>query len=227
MGKLQIGLTIIRAVLSVTAIAVCIHAVFFNGRLDVALVAGVVLLALAQLLSSFTRSGAKNDNGSSIKDLMSANNTLGQDHSLLRQRMDRLESAMASGHTAAAGQLDSQVQALEHSVSALARQHVPDEPQVTGAPLRAEPAPAVPAGPREVDLFLEPIVRLSENRTAYYRATLSVRHGDGERLPLSRIAREAERDGYLGELDLSVFERAVPVIRRLQNKGRDISVFCP
>ncbi|MDH3740998.1 MAG: EAL domain-containing protein, partial [Hyphomicrobiales bacterium] len=178
-------------------------------------------------LSTFARTDAKHDDASSIKDLMTANNSLGQDQSLLRRRMDRLESAMASGHTAAAEQLDSQVQALEHSVSALTRQHAPDEPQASGAPLRAQPAPAFSAGPREVDLFLEPIVRLSENRTAYYRATLSVRHGDGERLPLSRIAREAERDGYLGELDLSVFERAVPVIRRLQNKGRDISVFCP
>lgn len=242
MSKLQIGLAILLAVLSVMAIVTCIYAVLFNGRLDVALVAGVILLGLAQLLSLFTRAGDKRDDFTSIKDLMTANNSLGQEQSLLRRRMDRMEAAMASGHTAAAEQLDAQMRALEHSVSALTRPHeasphapglhetspyVSSAPEMAEAALRAEPTFDNAAGPRETDLFLEPIVRLSENRTAYYRATLSVRQGDGERLPLSRIAREAERDGYLSELDLSVFERAAPVIRRLQAKGRDIAVFCP
>lgn len=245
MSKLQIGLAVIRAVLSVTAIVVCIYAVLFNSRLDVALIAGIILLGLAQLLGLFTRPGAKRDDSTGIRDLMTANNSLGQEQSLLRRRMDRMESAMASGHTAAAEQLDSQVRALEHSVSALTRQHVapevrdrnaapvrnetPDlnEPTFADPPLRTEPTFNNAAGPREVDLFLEPIVRLSENSTAYYRATLSVRQGDGERLPLSRVAREAERGGYLSELDLTVFKRAVPVIRRLQNNGRNVAVFCP
>lgn len=238
MSKLHISLAAVLAVLSVAAIVTCIYAVVFNSRLDVALVTGVVLLGLAQLLGLFARSSTKPDHSTSITDLMTANSSLGQEQSLLRRRMDRIESAMASGHTAAAEQLDSQVRALEHSVSALTRQHAsprhvssedphPNEPTFAEPPLRAEPTLDNPAGPREVDLFLEPIVQLSENRTAYYRATLSVRRGDGERLPLSRVAREAERGGYLSELDLSVFERAVPVIRRLQNKGRNVSVFCP
>jgi len=233
MSKLQIGLAIVLAVLSVMAIVICIYAVLFNGRLDVALVAGVILLGLAQLLGLFTRASAERDDSSGINDLMTANSSLGQDQSLLRRRMDRIEAAMASGHTAAAEQLDSQVRALEHSVSALTRRHAApeaperNEPTIAEPPLRAEPTFGNSAGPREVDLFLEPIVRLSENRTAYYRATLSVRQGDGERLPLSKIAREAERGGYLSELDLSVFERTVPVIRRLQNNGRNVAVFCP
>ena len=123
MSKLQIGLAIVLAVLSVMAIAICIYAVLFNGRLDVALVAGVILLGLAQLLGLFTRASAERDDTSGINDLMTANSSLGQDQSLLRRRMDRIEAAMASGHTAAAEQLDSQVRALEHSVSALTRQH--------------------------------------------------------------------------------------------------------
>ena len=81
--------------------------------------------------------------------------------------------------------------------------------------------------PRELDLYLQPIVLLAENRTAYYRASLAVRKSDEVSIPVSQISREAERAGFLGQLDLATFERALPIIRRLHDKGRTTAVFCP
>ena len=224
MSKLQILLAIVLTALSVAALAACAYAIFFNGQLGAALLAGVILLAMAQLLSLFTRAGLKRDAVVNIKDLMTANDTLSREQLMLRRRLDRVETALSSGNSAASIQLETQVSALEHSVAALAKQNINSTPE---AAARVEPAFDASVPPGELDLFLEPIIRLAENRTAYYRATLAIRKGENDRLPVSRIAREAERAGFLGDLDLTVFEMAAPVIRRLQNKGRNVAVFCP
>ena len=243
----QIILAVVLAVLSMLAIGAVAFALFYGGRLDIALVGGVVLLAFAQLLSLFARAGGKRESFGNIKDLMTANDTLSQEQALLRRRLDRVEAAMAAGHTAASEQLDAQVRALEHSVSALARHNQPKPapaPASATAPATAPPSAPAPASPpaasnrmepvfdsgqppRELDVYLEPIVHLPENRTAYYRASLAVRRGEGEAVPVASIAREAERAGFLGELDMTIFERVTPVIRRLLHKGRMTAVFCP
>ncbi len=220
----QILLAIVLAALSVVAIGVCLYALVFDGRLDFALIGAVILLALAQLISLFTRAGSKQDAIVNIKDLMQANASLSEEHSLVRRRLERMETNFISGENAAAERLDAQVSALEHSVSALTRQGRQD---LQPSDNRAEPFLETRPTPRELDLFLEPIVGLAENRTAYYRASLAVRNNNGERLPVSKIARDAERAGFLSELDLAIFERAAPVIRRFQNNRRNIAVFCP
>ncbi len=220
----QTILAVVLAVLSIMAIGLCMHAVVFNARLDVALVASVILLASAQLIFVFSRAGNKRDARLSIKDLMQANDSLSQEQAVLRRRVDRMSDTLASGHNATAERLDAQVRALEHSVSALTRQEVPAPPQLTD---RTEPVLDASSPPRELDLFLEPVVLLAENRTAHYRASLAIRNYGDERIPVTKVAREAERAGYLSELDLTIFERVLPVIRRLQKKRRDVAVFCP
>ncbi len=226
----QIGLAILLATLSLVAVGISVYAMFSGGRLDVALVAAVILLAMAQLLALFARTNTRRGAVTDIRDLMRANESLSQDQTLLRRRLDRMETALVNGKTAAARQLDSQVRALEQSVSALAedqhQHHLASETRTVQSLQTADKGNSQPT-PSELDLYLEPIVQLQEKRTTHYRATLAVRQGDAEPVPVARIMREAERAGFLGELDLAIFELAAPVIRRLQRKGRQTAVICP
>lgn len=226
----QIVVASLLTVLSITAAGISVYTMLSGGRLEIALVAAIILLAMAQLLSLFARTNAKRGSVSSITDLMRANDSLNQEQTLLRRRLDRMETTLATGQTASARQLDSQVRALEQSVSALAAKQNPHDLMNEAAgpkPAEAENLAQARPVPSELDLYLEPIVQLQDKRTGYYRATLAVRQADGAPIPVERIMREAERAGFLGELDLAIFELAAPVIRRLQRKGRSIAVFCP
>ncbi|MGE0214038.1 MAG: EAL domain-containing protein [Parvibaculaceae bacterium] len=75
------------------------------------------------------------------------------------------------------------------------------------------------------DLLLEPIVRLSEQRTAYYRATLG-QEADGGPLSQQMQRLEAARDGRIATLDEELFHRVAPVVRHFNAKGKRTGVFC-
>ena len=158
MNKWRIIIAILLAALSILAIGIALNAVVFGGRVDLALVAAVILLSLAQLISLFNRSGSKHKAEVDINDLMMANEHLTQEASLLRRRLERVERKVYSEQAATTEQLDAQVQALEHSVSALTKQRYSDEMETN---LRDEPALRSAPMPRHLDLYL----LLSDSRT--------------------------------------------------------------
>ena len=69
----------------------------------------------------------------------------------------------------------------------------------------------------EVELFLEPIVRIKEARTVYYRASLAEPGPDGTYIPVRKTPA----------LDFECFRQVVPVARRFRARNRIIGIFCP
>lgn len=98
------------------------------------------------------------------------------------------------------------------------------EPKEPTLRIAGDAAPAAPQEPAGRDLLLEPIVRLAEQRTAYYRATLGQEGGEKLADRLQRL--ESGMDGRVA-LDEELFHRVAPVVRHFNAKGKRTGVFCP
>jgi cyclic-di-GMP phosphodiesterase TipF (flagellum assembly factor) len=77
-----------------------------------------------------------------------------------------------------------------------------------------------------IDLFLQPIVTLPQRKVRYYEATTRLRTRDGEVVPASQFAAQAELGGLMPRIDNLVIFRCVQVLRRLLLKNREVGVFC-
>ncbi len=76
------------------------------------------------------------------------------------------------------------------------------------------------------DLYLQPIVTLPQRKVRYYEALTRLRGEDGTLMEPKDFMAIAERDGLVQSLDNQVLYRAVQVIRRLSERGRDVGLFC-
>ncbi len=223
MHRRQVLTTILLVVICVIAVAAAVSAVVLQGDVGAAVIAAVALLALAQLIAYLSRSGARREAFESLSDLMAASDALTRDLAIVRNRIDRLEARFAKDAEKTSSQVNRQIAALNDT---LADMRGDDRPQrssdQTGTSRRPAMASAEPSLLGEAasgmhQLFLEPIVRLASNSTAYYRATLD-------------FEPDVMRPGKSGPAmagGLELFERVAPVLRRFQDRGRAIGVFCP
>ena len=77
-----------------------------------------------------------------------------------------------------------------------------------------------------VDLYLQPIVTLPQRKVRYYEALTRLRTEDGRMLEPAEFLEPAEASGMVARLDHMLLFRCVQVLRRLQQKNRDIGLFC-
>lgn len=150
---------------------------------------------------------------------------LGQLAALALWQMDR--SAALAHKTAA------ELKALERRVAILTEVR----PPVHAKPhkdISTEPKPEMPAGPapaamreEHLDFYLEPVIDLSNGRTAHYRASVMLRMADGMRFGMESVQRGAERAGVKPLLETLTLARALPALRRLQERGRSAMIFAP
>lgn len=230
MRRGQLILSLFLTFLSVVAVGFCIWSLVVLGETDSALVGAVILLGLAQMLAYVSRVRQHASQRGNIADLMGASSDMARDHARLNERLERLEKESSGRTSAAIGRLSQQVRSLEHSVTALSRARLARRPgrAVDGpghnAAVRREPS-GLAAGRfsrDELEVFLEPVVRINGGQTAYYRASVAVRADDGRFVPVDW--HEAARQGENGMI---VFERIAPVVRALAARQRRIGVFCP
>jgi cyclic-di-GMP phosphodiesterase TipF (flagellum assembly factor) len=85
-------------------------------------------------------------------------------------------------------------------------------------------ATAIDAG--RIDLYLQPIVTLPQRKVRSYEALSRLRTEDGEVIPAVDFIGIAESIGLVPKLDNLLAFRCVQVLRRLQLKSRDVSLFC-
>jgi cyclic-di-GMP phosphodiesterase TipF (flagellum assembly factor) len=85
-------------------------------------------------------------------------------------------------------------------------------------------AKAIDAG--RVDLYLQPIVTLPQRKVRSYEALSRLRTEDGEVIPAVDFIGIAEGAGLIPKIDNLLAFRCVQVLRRLQLKSRDVSLFC-
>jgi cyclic-di-GMP phosphodiesterase TipF (flagellum assembly factor) len=104
-----------------------------------------------------------------------------------------------------------------------------------------EPAPALAAAPtgdeliatirsaidaNRIDLYLQPIVTLPQRKVRYYEALTRLRTEDGQTLSPAEFLAPAEAAGLIARIDHMLLFRCVQVLRRLQQKNRDVGLFC-
>jgi cyclic-di-GMP phosphodiesterase TipF (flagellum assembly factor) len=77
-----------------------------------------------------------------------------------------------------------------------------------------------------VDLYLQPIVTLPQRKVRSYEALSRLRTEDGDVIPAIDFIGIAESVGLVPKLDNLLAFRCVQVLRRLQLKSRDVSLFC-
>ena len=168
--------------------------------------------------------------------------------------VDRIRNATAPLATEVAdlgGLVRQLAESVAHHDSALARTSAPPAPKA--API-AEAAPAIdpfdfePAVPpaqsnrllfdhmtavirgaldaNRVDLYLQPIVTLPQRKVRYDGALTRLRTEEGRTIEPAEFLEAAETSGLIARLDHVLLTRCVQVLRRLQQKNRDIGLFC-
>jgi len=77
-----------------------------------------------------------------------------------------------------------------------------------------------------VDLFLQPIVSLPQRKTRHYECFSRIRVGDNQVLMPDQYIAVAEREGLIGAIDNMMLFRCVQLIRKHQNRMRNVGLFC-
>jgi cyclic-di-GMP phosphodiesterase TipF (flagellum assembly factor) len=132
--------------------------------------------------------------------------------------------------------------ALPSQVPSAAAEPAPPVRVAAPAPAPVRPAAASPAPSRNdapilttirsaiegnsVDIFLQPIVTLPQRKTRYYEAVTRLRDAHGTLVAASDFIPAAEAAGLMGRIDNMVVVRCMEVLRRLQMRNKDASLFC-
>jgi EAL domain-containing protein (putative c-di-GMP-specific phosphodiesterase class I) len=204
---------VLLAVTSTLAAAVCLFALVTTRRVEFALTGAVLLLALAQVASYFAREDNPKRQRDRI-DMVRAVSEVGADVEALKRRIASMEDRLGDADSLhdAAGRMQEEVRSLQQTVARFARtaQGRPGRGK-RGAPAPAPDDAQPPVRPEDHDLMLEPIVRLDGGETVCYRAALDIDDWDSLDDPAAEFA---------------VMRQAMPVIRRLRERGRGAAVIC-
>jgi EAL domain-containing protein (putative c-di-GMP-specific phosphodiesterase class I) len=224
MSRSHTALAILVVLLAFLAVVLGLYGLLVWRRSDVALTGAILLLGLAQLLSIVWRrrhaqlGGSQRDSG--LADSQRRLAELGADSAALGEKLVEIEGRLVAIERFTppeSPQLEQHVDEIEGAINAFAGRPatavaLPDQPAAPSV-RRPERGPPLP----EVELFLEPIVRIKEARTVYYRASLAEPGADGTYIPVRKTPA----------LDFECFRQVVPVARRFRARNRIIGIFCP
>ena len=215
------ALAILVVLLAVLAVALGLYGLLVWQRSDVALTGAILLLGLAQLLSLFwlrrpaMRSDGQEDLALHLRrdreryaEAVRRLDQLGADQAALGAALEHVQERLTAIES-----LPAPPPPIEQTV------HEIDGPISAHAARAAAAAPATMRGPLQppVELFLEPIVRIKEARTVYYRASLAELGTDGTYVSVRKTPA----------IDFECFRQVVPVARRFRARNRIIGIFCP
>ncbi len=212
------------AALAVAGVLVAFYMLFAEQRYEGALIAAVLLLGIAQLASVTFRQTESVVSKEDIAALRSAHDSAFHEAAGLRARVEAVERKLEAPRNERNKLLDE-----FHKV----RRDFHDMTTAYLAPPEAVPAaaPVQSAKPtlndEQLDLYLEPIIATATNTTSHYRAWLWLRAGGDRRAGSEDLYVKAERGGLRPALDVFALTRALPVLRRLSSKGREVSIFVP
>jgi EAL domain-containing protein (putative c-di-GMP-specific phosphodiesterase class I) len=158
----------------------------------------------------------------------------------LVERIDELESRPAQAARSDTQSLVEEVKALRATLKGLAekqsaRSHSEMHTHPAAAPaerVHAHPEQRVERSgrvysPEQLDLYLEPIIDAAANSTAHYRASLSLRSGEGRRIAPADLQAEADSDGSRPMLDQFAYERCAAVAPKIVSRRPSALIFVP
>lgn len=216
------------AVLSCLAIACGIFVVFAVSQQVAAVVVAIFCLALAQIVMAWTASVKTSDLEEELlivsrerhiaeqkyHETFVAADMFDTEIAELKRRAQRFETDIQDARTAARVQYQELSQRYE---TVVANASVYPEPK----------AAAEPALTEQLNILLQPIIDLSTNATAHYRAQFNITAATGVEIGYDKLILNADRGGLRPGLDVHVTSQAIPLLRRLRVKNPDMKMFIP
>ena len=225
---------------SVSALVLAAVCIFVLVRYDIALLAAVSCLAVAMIVSAAASIPSHEDGNTRLNNMLSQR--LGKNtndiESLSRriadqaQRLTDLGSRLDKGKS----QPDTPDNAWTHQLTpATQRPAVKTQTPAmrpSRAPKRLTHGHRQRPQPQPVQLFLEPVVRLAEGRTAYYKASFRLR--DQSPADLTHIIASADLPVVNGHsslwdpaLDAQLLQQVLPLLEKLRARRGATGIFCP
>jgi EAL domain-containing protein (putative c-di-GMP-specific phosphodiesterase class I) len=216
------------AVLACLAIFFGIFILFTTDQQVAGVAAAVVCLALAQIVMMATSSARSAQlekdmlflsRGQQISDQkyhesFVATDLFDTEIAELKRRAQRFETDMQDARSTARSQYQELNQRYETAAA-----NTPVYPP----PPRASQAPQK----EQLNFLLQPIIDLSTNVTAHYRAQFSITAATGAEIDYEKLILNADRGGLRPSLDVHVTGQAIPLLRRLRVKNPGMKMFIP
>ncbi|MGI9513778.1 MAG: EAL domain-containing protein [Anderseniella sp.] len=223
---------------SVSALVLAAVCIFVLVRYDIALLAAVSCLAVAVIVSAAASIPSHEDGNTRHNNMLSQR--LGKNtndiESLSRrladqaQRLTDLGSRLDTGKTEQAVPDKAWPYQLMPAGQRPQKKPQPPATRPSRAPKRLTHAPI--QRPQPVQLFLEPVVRLAEGRTAYYKASFRLR--DQSPADLTHIVASADLPVVNGLaslwdplLDAKLLQQVLPLLEKLRARRGATGIFCP
>ncbi len=228
---------------SVSALVLAAVCIFVLVRYDIALLAAVSCLAVAVIVSAAASIPSDGDGNTRLNNVLSQR--LGKNtndiESLSRriadqtQRLSDLGSRLDAGKSHQGARDNGRTHQLAPAAQHPAAQRPAAKIQTPAvrpshAPTRLAPARMQHSQP--VQLFLEPVVRLAEGRTAYYKASFRLR--DQSPADLTHIVASADLPVLNGQsslwdpaLDAQLLQQILPLLEKLRARRGATGIFCP
>lgn len=223
---------------SVSALVLAAVCIFLLGRFDIALLAAVSCLAVALIVSAAAsihphqQSDARMNSvlsqrlGKNTNDIESLSRRIAEQ----AQRLTDMGSRIDTGSPQKAVQDTAKPYQLAAASQRLAAKTKSPPTRSSRVPKRLAYAPM--PQPQPVQLFLEPVVRLAEGRTAYYKASFRAR--DQSAANLSQIIASADLPVLGGQgnlwdpaLDRQLLHQVLPLLEKLRARRGATGIFCP
>ena len=224
---------------SVSALVLAALCIFVLVRYDIALLAAVSCLAVALIVSAAASIPSQEEGNARLNNMLSQR--LGKNtndiESLSRRIADQAQrlTDLGSRLDSRKAEQDPPDKAWPYPL-APAAQRQPKKPQPPAmrpsrnVPKRLTHAPIQRAQP--VQLYLEPVVRLAEGRTAYYKASFRLR--DQSPADLTHIVASADLPVVNGQsvlwdpsLDAQLLQQVLPLLEKLRSRRGATGIFCP
>ncbi len=202
------------------------------NRYDLAVITAVALLAGAQIVAQIIdRHPHEIDDARMTSLAQRISKTDADIENLIRKQRDQaqklaeLSGAVTPVATAGAGSQPAQFHPQTSMAGHFPGSNLQERP--IGRPVAGTTTSVAP----RTQLYLEPVVRISEGKTAYYKATLQAwRDGRGpgnvivsSALPMPPGARSQ----WEPMLDLQLLQQTLPLLQKLHERQAGTGVFCP
>ncbi|MEM7634233.1 MAG: EAL domain-containing protein [Pseudomonadota bacterium] len=223
---------------SVSALVLAAVCIFVLVRYDIALLAAVSCLAVAMIVSAAASIPANEDGNTRLNNMLSQR--LGKNtndiESLSRRMADQAQrlSDLGSRLDAGKSRADTPDNGRTYQLTPAAQRPAVKTQTPAMRPSRAPKrlTHAQIQRPQPVQLFLEPVVRLAEGRTAYYKASFRLR--DQSPADLTHIVASADLPVLNGHsnlwdpaLDGQLLQQVLPLLEKLRARRGATGIFCP
>jgi EAL domain-containing protein (putative c-di-GMP-specific phosphodiesterase class I) len=241
-----IGMRLVVLICCAAALLAAAGSLLLTGRYETALIAAVAMLVCAQVVSLLASSRPKEvedarlaslsegikRNARSIEQLSTRTRDQAQALAEIKQTIEKSRTQPAL-QAPARPQIAAPVPESIKPVAAVDHHPAPPQAPAPATPqLAPQPARLPPQEPQQPSIFLEPVVRLAEGRTAYYKASLqrpaAVPGGRPHTFVSADInVRDLAAAQWPMRHDLHMLQEVMPVLAKLRARRGATGLFVP